>query len=324
MTNESRPDERAGGPRHPSAEEARLRLCALGEYLRGVLLDSNVAGRDGADVVGVTSADTIYAIDKVADDALVEWFEQHWPDVELVSEGLEEPVLIGADAAWTVIVDSIDGTRGLMYDKRSAWSLAAAAPRGGRLRDVVAAAMTELPTSKQRLVDQFSGKRGRGGVLGARLDLATGARSAIAARPSSATDLEHGFGGFAKFFAPGKTELASLEIQLFERIGAHHVFDDQYLSSGGQVHELMTGHDRFVADLRPLVVADALACHPYDICCAMLLELAGGVVTDPWGEPLDAPLDTTTPIAWVGYANARLAGTIGPVLTEILRTFVDR
>ena len=87
---------------------------------------------------------------------------QHWPDVELVSEGLDEPVVIGADPQWTVIVDSIDGTRGLMYDKRPAWCLAAAAPRGGSLRDVVAAAMTELPTTKQGLADQLSGTRGSG------------------------------------------------------------------------------------------------------------------------------------------------------------------
>jgi hypothetical protein len=50
----------------------------------------------------------------------------------------------------------------------------------------------------------------------------------------------------------------------------------------------------------------------------MLLEEAGGVVTDPWGGPLDAPLDTTSPIAWVGYANPTLAESIGPVLAELV------
>ena len=40
---------------------------------------------------------------------------------------------------------------------------------------------------------------------------------------------------------------------MFRRLGCRHVFDDEYLSSGGQLHELMTGHDRFVADLRPLI-----------------------------------------------------------------------
>ena len=72
-------------------------------------------------------------------------------------------------------------------------------------------------------------------------------------RPSSATDLEHSFSGLAKFFLPGKAALATLEAELFRRLGCTDVFDDEYLSSGGQLHELITGRDRFVADLRPLV-----------------------------------------------------------------------
>ena len=129
-----------------------------------------------AAIEGETSADTIYAIDRVADDTLLDWFEAHWPDVEVVSEGLDEPVVVGSDPQWTVIVDTIDGTRGLMYDKRPAWCLAAAAPRGGSLRDVVAAAMTELPTTKQGLADQLSGTRG-GGVVAERIDLRDGRRA---------------------------------------------------------------------------------------------------------------------------------------------------
>ncbi len=97
-----------------------------------------------------------------------------------------------------------------------------------------------------------------------------------------------------------------------------HVFDDEYLSTGGQLHELITGRDRFVADLRPLVSDDGLACHPYDVCTALLLEEVGGVVTDPWGNPLDVPLDNVSPVAWVGYANEALAARIGPVLAELV------
>jgi fructose-1,6-bisphosphatase/inositol monophosphatase family enzyme len=298
-----------------SAEEARALLCALGEHVRDLVVGAR--GMDMAVVEGRTSADTIYAIDKVADDTLVGWFEAHWPDVELVSEGLDEKVVIGADPQWTVIVDSIDGTRGLMYDKRAAWSLAAAAPRGGSLRDVVAAAMTELPTIKQGLADQLSGTRGSG-VVAERVDLRDGGRAALRVQPSSATDLEHGFAAVSKFFAPGKVALAELETELLTRLGSRDVFDDEYISSGGQLHELIAGHDRFVADLRPLVAPDAFACHPYDICTAMLLEEAGGVVTDPGGGELDVPLDTTTSVAWVGYANAELAARIGPILAELV------
>lgn len=297
-----------------SAEEARALLCRLGDHVRDVVVGAR--GMDMAAIEGRTVADTVYAVDRVVDDTLITWFERHWPGVEVVSEGLDEPVVVGDHAEWTVIVDTVDGTRGLMYDKRPAWSLAAAAPHGGSLRDVVAASMTELPTAKQGAADQLSGVRG-GGVIAERSDLRDGTRSSLPIVPSSATDLEHGFAGLAKFFVPGKVALAELEAELFRRIGAAHVFDDEYLSSGGQLHELLTGRDRFVADLRPLVAPGALACHPYDVCTAMLLEEAGGVVTDPWGAPLDAPLDTTSPVAWAGYANRALYDRIGPVLAEL-------
>jgi fructose-1,6-bisphosphatase/inositol monophosphatase family enzyme len=298
-----------------SPDDARRLLCALGDHIRDVVVGAR--GIDMARIEGETVADTIYAIDQVADDTLLQWFEQHWQGVEVVSEGLDEPVVVGRDPTWTVIVDTIDGTRGLMYDKRPAWSLAAAAPLGGSLTDVVAAAMTELPTAKQGAADQLSGTRS-GGVGAERVDLRDGRRSAFAVRPSAATDLEHGFAGLAKFFPPGKTALVQLEAELFARLGSRHVFDDEYISSGGQLHELITGRDRFVADLRPLVDVDAFACHPYDVCTAMLLEEAGGVVTDPHGGPLDAPLDTTSPVAWVGYANAALAARIGPILADLV------
>lgn len=291
-----------------------VRLRSLGDHIRDAVIGAR--GIDMAIVEDETPADTIYAIDKVSDDALVAWFEANWTDVELVSEGLHEPLVLGEPAA-TVIVDTIDGTRGLMYDKRSAWCLAAVAPHGGTLRDIRAAVMTELPTTKQTLSDQFAAARG-GGVQGRRTDLRTGEQHAVTARPSSALDLEHGFAQVAKFFPPGKAALAAIETELFARLGASVVFDDEYICSGGQVHELLTGRDRFVADLRPLVDPRAMACHPYDLCTTMLLEEGGGVVTDPWGEPLDCPLDTTTSVAWVGYANPALAERIAPILHAVL------
>jgi fructose-1,6-bisphosphatase/inositol monophosphatase family enzyme len=299
----------------PSAEEARRLLCALGDHVRGLVAGSR--GMTMSEVTGETVADTIYAIDRVADDALLDWFEEHWPDVRVVSEGLDEPVVVGAAAAWTVVVDTIDGTRGLMYDKRSAWCLAAAAPPDGGLADIVAAAMTELPTAKQGAADQLSATLG-GGLRAERVDLRAGEREALEVRPSAATDLEHSFSGLAKFFLPGKPALAALEAELFRRLGCTHVFDDEYLSTGGQLHELITGRDRFVADLRPLVQTGGLACHPYDVCPALLLEEAGGVVTDPWGGTLAVPLDNVSPVAWVGYANEALAAWIGPVLAELV------
>ena len=42
-------------------------------------------------------------------------------------------------------------------------------------------------------------------------------------------------------------------------------------------------------------------------------------VTDEWGRPLRAPLDTVSDVAWVGYANRHLRRQIEPVLQRLLR-----
>lgn len=290
-----------------------------------------------ARVAAVTTADTIYAIDKISETAVLAWFEANWPKrwpVELVMEGLEEahgPATFPSgtpvrDTILKCILDPIDGTRGLMYDKRSAWSLAALAPQRGaktNLSDIVVAAMTELPTSKGGFADQLSVVRG-GKVHATRTDLATGKQSRFTPRPSSATDLAHGFASFAKFFPPGKAWLAAREEALYKALGdGVQIFDDQYLSSGGQLYELIMGHDRFVADLRPLAFAKlkitaSLTCHPYDLCTALIAQELGCIVTAPDGKPLRVPLDTTSPVAWVGYANRKIAKRISPKLRVLL------
>src|SRR5690606_23431677 len=96
---------------------------------------------------------------------------RHWPreqPVELVMEGLAAGTtfprgIAVADTRWKLILDPIDGTRCLMYDKRPAWALAGLAPQRGartRLSDIVVAAMTELPNAKAGEADQFSAVRG--------------------------------------------------------------------------------------------------------------------------------------------------------------------
>jgi hypothetical protein len=63
----------------------------------------------------------------------------------------------------------------------------------------------------------------------------------------------------------------------------------------------------------------ALCCHPYDICCALIAEESGVIVTDPYGRPLDAPLDVEAEVAWAGYANAAIRAQIEPLLQQALR-----
>jgi hypothetical protein len=241
-----------------------------------------------------------------------------------------------ARTVWKCILDPIDGTRGLMYDKRSAWILAGLAPQRGprtRLSDIVVAAMTELPVSKQWRADQFSAIRGQGprGVRATWINVLDGKTGTLRPRPSQARDCKHGFASFARFFPDGKTLLAEIEEALWRELhadepggGSPLIFDDQYISTGGQLAEIIAGHDRFTADLRPLVFAklglsSALTCHPYDICTALVLTELGGIVEAPLGGKVDAPLDTTTSVSWVSFANATLAKKIRPVLRRLIR-----
>jgi hypothetical protein len=189
--------------------------------------------------------------------------------------------------------------------------------------------MTELPTSKMGFADALFATRGNG-ARAERVDLATGHATPLPLAPSRCGQIHHGFASVSNFF-PGTKKLAS---ELMEHIVSRlvgpadvtraTVFDDQYICTGGQFYELIVGHDRFVADLRPLFYRiqnqpDGLGVHPYDCAALLIAEEAGVLITDGFGRPLDGPLDTTTSMHWCGYANAELKRQIEPLVRDFLR-----
>ena len=290
-----------------------------------------------------TPGDTIYAID-VAAEAIVDRFadalaREH--SFVLVAEGLPEgrrcyPAGRGeASVDWCIIIDPIDGTRGLMYQKRSAWVLTGVAPNRGpatSLRDIVLAVQTEIPLVKQHLSDQLWALKGEG-AQARRFNRLTGESRQLTLRPSRATTIQHGYASIARFFPGARDELAAVdEAIVFGALGPWapgkaHCFEDQYASSGGQLYELAAGHDRFIADVRPLMrpllaargLPPPLTCHPYDVCTALIAEENGVIVTAVDGRPLDAPLNLEAEVAWAGYANPDIRAQVEPLLQEALR-----
>jgi fructose-1,6-bisphosphatase/inositol monophosphatase family enzyme len=330
--------------RNPQALVGRLREIHDAIRAEVVAACARLSVDQAAAVTGKQAGDVIYAVDRLSEPVLLERFAalaQEWPCV-LVAEGLGQTgrrVLpdgaAEADAEIVAIVDPIDGTRGLMYQKRPAWVLTGVAPyRGGdeTLADIELAVQTEIPLVKQRLADTLWAVAG-GGAHAERFDLASGTRTPMTLRPSTAETVAHGFGGIAKFFSGTRAELADIDDAVVRRVLAGTTdpdalaFDDEYLTSAGQLYELMVGHDRWVADLRPLLIpamrargaAEVLCAHPYDLCCELIAREAGVLVGDVRGGPLTAPLDVTTGIAWAGFANARLASSVGKALTAELR-----
>jgi hypothetical protein len=234
-----------------------------------------------------------------------------------------------------LIVDPIDGTRGLMYQKRSAWILTGVAPNLGTattLRDVVLAVQTEVPLVKQHLCDRLWGIRG-GGARAERYDRLRGETRPLRLSPSSAPTIAHGFAMVARFFPGAREELAAIDEEIVRAAlgpvqqGKAHCFEDQYICTGGQLYELIAGHDRFLADLRPLLEAQlrarglrlGICCHPYDLASELIAREAGVIVTDPAGGPLLAPLGIEADVSWVGYANAAIRAQIEPLLQGALR-----
>ncbi len=339
----------------PTSDAAALLqpIRTLHERIRDAVIDAFERAQSAqADTLAAVvddrddEGDTIYAVDRVSEEVLVHFFETEiaprWPIV-LVAEGLPGGSITlprgtsDADARWRVIVDPIDGTRGLMYQKRSGWILTGVAPQSSKhtptLADIELAVQTEIPLVKQHLCDSVWAVRG-GGVRAERLNRLTGERQPLTLRPSRAATIAHGFAMISRFFPGARAELAAIDDEIVQAVlgpvrpGKAHCFEDQYVSTGGQLYELMTGHDRFVADLRPLMesvlarrgLALGICCHPYDLCTELIARELGVVITDEQGEPLRAPLDVDANVTWVGYANAKIRAQIEPALRQALLT----
>lgn len=308
---------------------------------QGSVEDRSAVYKEGAD-------DTIYQIDRDVEELLVPVLAEHAAalgGIVLVAEGIGEDTnglilpdgLSSEEAQIRIIIDPIDGTRGIMYDKRSAFFLAGAAPNKGTdttLQDIEVAVMTELPTSRSFLSDTLWAIKGQGAHAFTR-NLATGEQTDRKISPSRAKTIIGGFAQIARFFPPGRDLLAKIEDELIETLlperaeGKAVIFEDQYISSGGQFYELLMGHDRFTADIRTLLYRKLAqqgrraghVCHPYDVCTQLIATEAGLIITDAFGQPLDAPLDVLSPVDWIGYANEKIRQEVEPVLQRLMRKY---
>jgi Inositol monophosphatase family len=333
----------------PEAPDAIVaRLLTLQRQIRSALIAARARGGPSgglAEVSRTTEADTIYSIDAEI-EPIIEHFVADWATaypIRLVAEGLEDAAgnetaitfprgTPDSAARITVIMDPIDGTRGIMYDKRPAWALAAVAVNhSGRtptLADCVISVMTELPTSKMGWADVLWAVKGAG-AHGRRACLADDTTTPLHLAPSRSPTLAHGFASVANFFPSTKSQAAALaEAIATAELGEiattrAGLFDDQYICTGGQYYELIVGHDRFIADLRPVFYQQAgkppgLCCHPYDCAALLVAQEAGVIITDAHGQTLDTPLDTTSPVSWIGYANATIRARVEPVIQKFL------
>lgn len=295
-------------------------------------------------VHGFGNGDVTYKIDVPAEEVLEKYCQKISEEIPLVviseATGLRTyPSGISPDEAEIrVIVDPIDGTREIMYDRRSAHILTGVAPNKGdetNLSDIEIAMQTEIPTTKQYLADTLYAIKGRGAIRETWNVLTNTLEGTYKPTPSTADTIENGFVSFFKPF-PGAKELTSaLEEELYREIlgpvqkGKAKIFDDQYITNGGQLHLLETGGYRMVADIRPYTDAFlqkqnqelGLCAHPYDLSTTLIAKEAGCIVKKVDGGEIDYPLETKLNVGLVAYANKKIENQVEPVFQKLLKKY---
>lgn len=281
--------------------------------------------------------DVSYKIDLSAEkfiEGFAEKFSKKYP-IKIISEGLGTKIFPKeGKPEYEIIIDPIDGTRGLMYSLREAWILTGVAPcqknKNTDLSDIHLAVQTEIPRKKQTEASVVWAIKGQG-TFEEVWDLRENKiLKTINLKSTQASNLENGFAPFTDFFPGAKEEMGRLIDNVFSKIlgpvekGKAVTFNDQFICSGGQIYCLASGRYRFVCDLRPDIEkvlnkkgqSLGLMAHPYDISTLLVAQEAGAIITDTNGKEIKYPLDTKTDCGWIGYANESIKKQVEPVLLE--------
>lgn len=332
----SSPAELAAAWREPLLQlHARIRAStrrALEEALDKGALD------DLGAPVSMGAGDTTFALDLGPEQVVADW---------LAEQAERGPLsLFSEDTGWThagppaagddpfdhggprIVVDPVDGTRNLMHDLRSAWTVVSlCAPGSGQPRysDLVVGLVGELPDSRSAVARRLWAWRG-GGCWYSTLNLRSGEVSEeVRLYTDAEARVDHGYFSFFSYHPAQRPPTAGIAHAFFQRLAEHegadldHCYDDQYISSGGQLVLLAMGSYRMAVDLRGRLARARTVAKAYDMAGAALCAVEAGVVVErPEGGPLDFPFDAETAVDFVGYANRATAERLGPHLHAAL------
>ncbi len=332
---------------HPEVDRLRPALRAMAEEIRRLarLAPSALNSPHHARPVGQGSGDVTFNPDESTETYLDSWF------AEQASLG---PIsLLTEDKGWRhggpgpdgwrelpncdhggpqVVVDPIDGTRHLMFELRSAWTVIGVAGPGAELPHqdrIEFGLVTEIPTPQAGWAQELEAIKGQGCQL-RRAPLLGQAPEAD--RPLGPVDdgrVDHGYFPFFAYHPDARAASHAVAQRFFHRLERfedariEHCYDDQYIASGGQLALLALGQYTMVADLRPRLVdgkgRGTQCAKPYDLSGAVLCATeAGCAVCDLDGSPLDMPLDTRTPVGFLAFAGPKTRDRLWPHLAQVL------
>jgi myo-inositol-1(or 4)-monophosphatase len=231
--------------------------------------------------------DVTFKIDEEAEALLESWLAERAPDVAFYSEdrGLVMPGR--GEASEVLVVDPIDGTRPAMAGLESCCVSVAAAPLrdGVTMGEVSVGCVVEIPSGAV-----FLAERGRGVLEAPPVKLSANERIdrmfwtyGFRGRPARATVevigelVDRSSVGGASF------ELGSAAFDMTRVVTGQL---DCYVEAGPRLVADVPGMEE---EFRRVGGGELLNNSPYDLAAAALvLEEAGAVVTDAYGEPLSA------------------------------------
>lgn len=235
---------------------------------------------------GGAGGDITFAVDEVAETALVEFLAERAPRVAYYSE--DRGLVAGGDATEVLVVDPIDGTRPAMAGLESACVAVALAPLGDgepAMADVSTACVVEIKSG-----EWFVAARGEGV-----------ARSRGQVRLSANEDprrmfWSYGFRG--RPVRPTVEVLAELIDGSSVRGGTFELGSQAFSMTRvvtGQLDAVIEVGSRLIDEIprmreefERIGGGEVLNNSPYDLAAPWLcLREAGGIVSDGWGQPLD-------------------------------------
>ena len=300
---------------------------------------------DMSGIAAEEEGDTIYAIDRVSEETLVDFFSREVAPraaLVLIAEGIEGGRVVlprgTREEARAGGSSSIRSTAraAIMYQKRSAWVLTGVAPNRGpdtRLSDIELAVQTEIPMVKQHLWDVLWAVRGRGRARRAcqpAYRRAPPARAAAVGRSDDRARLRDGGA-----VLPRCARRARRDRRRDRVLRARTAAARQGASVRGSVHlvgraavradcgsrSLRRGHP--AADGRvPRAQREARSAFAVTRTISateLIARELGVIVTDAHGARSIAPLAVEPDVSWVGYANAGIRAQVEPRLQQALR-----
>ncbi|MGO9885040.1 MAG: inositol monophosphatase family protein [Solirubrobacteraceae bacterium] len=270
---------RTGRDRHTLVLELGLRL-------REVVLPELGSHAGRAEAGEGAGGDITFAVDEIAEQALVEFIAARAPRVAYYSE--DRGLVAGADATEVLVVDPIDGTRPAMAGLESACVAAALAPLGDgepTMADVTVGCVVEIKSG-----DWFLAARGEG--------LVGSTRPASLSANQDPRRMFWGYGFRGRPARPTVEVLAELIDGSSVRGGTFELGSQAYAMTRivtGQLDAVVEVGSRLIDELPGMRAefervgdGEVLNNSPYDLAAPWLcLREAGGVVSDGWGRPLD-------------------------------------